>query len=155
MTSNVIKAYMDTATTLTIGMTEVLSLVSGVIGIAVSLAIYILMQQGRRIEANREETFQVIADLKNEVFRIRGFRHDDRKEISIVADRVTLLEFQNEDVLVELKSIYSMLREHIGMDDERAKAIRVGARLQVAESVKQKESRVSKVDTSQFEDDRD
>jgi len=131
-------------TVFSIGMTEILAVVSGAITIAVSLAIHIMLQQGKRIETNRSEIIALVQKLEQEVFRIRGFRHDDRAQIAEIGDRVTLLEFKADDTLTEIKVLTSILQEHLNIDPQHMALVQANAKMEAIEQKRRQSDRVSR-----------
>lgn len=131
-------------TVFSIGMTEILAVVSGAITIAVSLAIHIMLQQGKRIETNRSEIIALVQKLEQEVFRIRGFRHDDRAQIAEIGDRVTLLEFKADDTLTEIKVLTSILQEHLNIDPQHMALVQANAKMEAIEQKRRQSDRMSR-----------
>lgn len=132
----------EVMTILNIGLPEVLSALMVLVSVAVSLALYILTQQGKRIETNRAEVIAMIQQLEQEVFRIRGFRHDDRATIAEIGDRTTLLEFKADDTLTELKVLTSVLQEHLDIDPQHMALTHANARLEAEQQKRRHSDRI-------------
>ena len=75
----------------------------------------------------------IVGGMRNEIFRLRGVRHNDRDMISAIDGRVNVLEekwkLTIEKVEMELKLLNTMLREHLNIDEEEMRKKVVEARI--------------------------
>ena len=81
----------------------------------------------------------ILGFLWKEIFRVRGFRHEDRKTLVEFGNEITLLKFQVEDLMSEAVVLNSLLQAHLKLDDDTMQALNTDAKIKIMTKVRRAE----------------